>query len=379
MCINKKKSISFLLGAGFSVLANYYVASKLSDKILHCTDDDIFVNSCGQICKKEHGNVKVYNEYFEFLTRLQKIYNAIYDNFNYEAFYDFIKSKHSENCYFLKELSNAVGIKGIGTSISNTFEQIDDIYNQIVAYYLNKEPNITKYTNFKTVVSSLDADYDVNVHTLNHDLLFEKLFGGEYSDGFSFDLTFNYCEQPIRILKYNGEYHCKNKIALYKLHGSIDNYMLYRTFSDSKVIMNSNQPDYIKIPNNINISRLKGENDELIYDLHPDFLTGIEYKRTRYTEEFYNDLQKNFISNLETADKLIIVGYSGNDEGINANIRDYFHSTQTSCFVLDKNKSKAEEVIDRIWVHNKRANCYAVDNSLENIMATDFEESTYRN
>ena len=266
------------MGAGFSVPANYYVASELSDKILHCTDDDIFVNSCGQICKKEHGNVKVYNEYFEFLTRLQKIYNVIYGNFNYEAFYDFIKSKHSESCYLLKELSNAVGIKEIETSISNTFEQIDDIYNQIVAYYLNKEPNITKYSNFKTVVSSLETDYDVNVHTLNHDLLFEKLFWGEYSDGFSYDMTFYYCKQPKRILKYNGEYHCKNKIALYKLHGSIDYYTMHNVHSETNVIKNANTPDYIKIPDNINRSCLKGENGEYINNLYPAFLTGINFK-----------------------------------------------------------------------------------------------------
>ena len=377
MCIKKKKSISFLLGAGFSKQAGYYIADELSNKILCCEKEGLYMDSSGSVCNIA-GNIVAKNPYFDFLMRLQKVYHTCHNNFNYEAFYDFIKSEHSENCCFLKELSNAVGIKGGETSISNTFEQIDDIYNQIVAYYLNKEPNITKYSNFKIVVSSLETDYVVNVHTLNHDLLFEKLFWGEYSDGFSYDMTFNYCEQPIRILKYNGEYHCKNKIALYKLHGSIDYYTMHNVHSETNVIKNANTPDYIKIPDNINRSCLKGENGEFINNLYPAFLTGINFKRTRYKENFYNDLHSKFISNLASADKLIIIGYSGNDEGINKHIRKKLDK-KASCFVIDKDQNEAQNVIGRIWSCRKKKNCYAVKNILDNVEKSDFEETTYRN
>ena len=114
------------------------------------------------------------------------------------------------------------------------------------------------------------------------------------------------------------------------------------------------------------------------HDLHPDFLTGINFKRTRYKEKFYKNLHKKFKDNLKTADKLIIIGYSGNDGGINEYIKDNLKSDAT-CFVLDYSEEEAKRVINRIGLCDKGIKCYAVKSKLEDVKESDFEETTYCN
>lgn len=370
MCLfnNKKKSMSFLLGAGFSVPAGYPTGKVLGGNILKTTKDDIWTYY-GNLYNKGDNH----ETYIEFLLRLQTIYYTIHGNFNYEEFYDFLKSKHSENCCFLKKMSNTVGIKDSKTSISDIFEQIDDIYNQLVAFHINnnKKPNLAKYTKYKSLVSSyVDDNYVVNVHTLNHDLLFENIFDDavkKYCDGFVFN-------KRKGVYEYSGSY--VGNLLLFKMHGSLNYYNNYTRINNTNQIQKD--PKQIKLPPNVSLQDIKLSKEVIIPVYHPDFLTGIQYKQTRYEEEFYNELQKKFIANLKTADKLIIIGYSGNDGGINDYIIDNL-KRDAACFVLDYKEDEAKEVIHRIGLRTKRKDirCYAVKSDLENVKESDFEETTY--
>mgnify|MGYP003467862353 FL=1 len=88
------------------------------------------------------------------------------------------------------------------------------------------------YQGFLTYLSELSRKFIVNVHTLNHDLLFESFnntgfINGEISDGFDEygseyygKLSDNGRTYHCRLERYKGRYN--TPIRLYKLHGSLD-------------------------------------------------------------------------------------------------------------------------------------------------------------
>ena len=375
MCIfsnnNKKKSISFLLGAGFSVPAGYPTGKELGECILKTTKDDILTFFNDLYFKYDS-----HEKYIDFLVELLSICKKYKDFFNYENFYDFIKNPNNDSSFLLNIIFEKIGITGKGESISNTMYQIDEIYNLLVAFYI-KETLINAlyqrhYKNFVDIIKTLKDTHTVNVHSLNHDLLFEKLLGnGNYTDGFSI-LNSEYYESYHRQIPFYANDYKSSNIRLYKLHGSID---YFRTIDYSS---KSERYNYIKLPHDVSRKNVRNNNGRCIYELHSDFLTGINFKRTRYKEHFYSNLHRKFISNLASADKLIIIGYSGNDGGINDYIIDNLKRDE-ACFVLDYKEDEAKEVIRRIGLCTKRKDirCYAVKSDLENVKESDFEETTY--
>ena len=94
------------------------------------------------------------------------------------------------------------------------------------------------YNGFFTYLSELSREFIVNVHTLNHDLLFESFnntgfINGDISDGFDEygseyygKLTTKDRTYHCRLERYKGRYN--TPIRLYKLHGSLDYVPFYR-------------------------------------------------------------------------------------------------------------------------------------------------------
>ena len=191
------------------------------------------------------------------------------------------------------------------------FKRLDKFFQQLVTLYINtsqKDVEINStYKIFVNKIISVAKNNIVHVHTLNHDDLFEMLFQGHYSDGYTIDGSpFNQ-----NIPYYNGNY--SSDLKLYKLHGSFNQYIYeYQTLP--------NKYSYIKCGRGVNLSEIVNIDDGDVgcnHILVPDFLTGTNYKQLRIREPHYYNLFCEFENNLKESSKVIIIGYSGGDPKVN--------------------------------------------------------------
>ena len=365
----KNKSISFLLGAGFSAPKGYPIGNGMNNGLLNFDDKDVDFSPSGELVISKNGRkpqfqiegvYNVHQKYFIFCKRLIKEYSIAHDGkFDYELFYDFIKSDE------VKEKRYQVLCDDL-LSEFESFEyylfNVPHIYNQMAEYLLkdregknryDDEPfkinNVDWYNGFLDYLSQLSHEYIINVHTLNHDLLFESFNNTGYinnsiSDGFD-----EYgSEYYGKLIHNNRTYHCRlerytsrynTPIRLFKLHGSLDYVPFYREVENGFMI-----PDkYVKIKWGIGASDImKSRKSKIGYDVspfeyHADFLTGTTSKIQRYNEPLlFKKLFKRFKKNLRQADKLIIIGYGCKDEGINEIIKEYFDYNHKPSFIVDK-------------------------------------------
>jgi len=334
------KSISFLLGAGFSVPMGFPTGEKLGEMI---------IKECNEKVQTEYGNnIRILKEMIDF-------YRS--DNgwkFDYEDFFDKIEFYFNHKV-FKHYLKNKYNIEEDGVRSFLSYFQyfiFKNIFNKIHIY--NSE---SVYDNFlKSLSYLLKEEYEINIHTLNHDLLFESfkkvpLINNQLCDGYENDNT------PYRIGDFNVPYYnykYDKKIRLYKLHGSIDQ---YKYFNES-----GNKNIYVKIdkPNKHDDIYEYSETGERVdtylpNEREPRFLTGRNIKiRKCKTMQFYANLFSHFKKNLKNSKCLIIIGYSGNDKLINECIENNLHSP---CFVYDiELKPELKNVIEKVDTANNFQN-----------------------
>ena len=365
----ERNSISILLGAGFSAPKGYPIGDDMNNGLLKFDDENVDFSPSGELAISTDGQkpqfqvdgvYNVHQKYFVFCKRLIKEYTIAHnDKFDYEQFYDFIKTDE------VKEKRYRV----LCDNLLSEFESFEDyvfnvshIYNQMVAYLLKdrkgkkrydnepfKSNNVEGYNGFLNYLSQLSREYIINVHTLNHDLLFESFNKTEYlndriSDGFD-----EYGSQYYgKLIHDNRTYHCRLKrytsryntpIRLFKLHGSLDYVPFYIKGENGFMI-----PDkYVKIEGGIGAGDImKSRKSKVGYDIspfeyHADFLTGTTSKIQRYNEPLlFRKLFKRFKKNLGQAETLIIIGDGCKDEGINEIIKECFDYHNKPSFILDK-------------------------------------------
>ena len=302
----------------------------------------------------------VHQKYFIFCKRLIKEYTKAHnDNFDYELFYDFIKSNEVKEKRYQALCDDLLGEFD---SFENYLFNVPHIYNQMTEYLLkdregknryDDEPykigNVEGYNGFLNYLSQLSHQYIINVHTLNHDLLFESFNNTEYINGSISDGFDEYgSEYYGELIHDNRTYHCRlerytnrynTAIRLFKLHGSLDYVPFYQEVENRFMI-----PDkYVKIKWGMSAGGImKSRKSKIGYDFspfeyHADFLTGTTSKIQRYNEPLlFRKLFKRFKKNLRQADKLIIIGYGCKDEGINEMIKEYFDYQHKPSFIVDK-------------------------------------------
>ena len=369
--LDGRKSISILLGAGFSVPKGYPTGVKVNNSLLNFDQYPISFGISGEMLISNRSNQlqddwpeNDYQKQFKFCKRLISLYAQEHGEFDYEAFYDFIKSKD----VFLpkyKELGK-VFVK-TESEYNHYVSCIDSIYNQMVSYLIHdtegeswydEEPSrigyVDGYDSFLKVLKNWSGDYIINVHTLNHDLVFESFRKTEYLSGLISDGFDEYGSQyygivkrgnasfHVRLERYKGRY--TTPIRLYKLHGSLD-YVLYKRTEDNCVLVPDN---YVKIRKYINPGYLmRGRGSKIGYEqypfaVHADFLTGTNYKIHRYGEPLlYKKLFKRFKANLRKAEMLIIIGYGCKDSKINEMICKNFDFRRTPIYIFDPKPSDA--------------------------------------
>lgn len=362
------KSISILLGAGFSAPMGYPVGNALNKLLLECDDSKFGFHTSGSLVvstdgtKPDFGYKTSYDFQFDFCRDLIQYFNKSKGYFDYEEFYDYFNYEAKDD----PEVKALFNSKSYGTEkdLSQMLYGIKNIYTQLVSHFLVDGEGNSWYDDaahmcgpiwpgFTGVLNCLQnwgEEYNVNVHTLNHDLFFERLnisdwLQGELCDGFEElgspyygDLSVKGRHYKCRLQQYTGNYN--KKFRLYKLHGSKD-YGVYYAPNGATLIPEK----YIKTRYGVGFSELykevQNENGELTYDrcwinYHADFLTGTTSKIERYAEPLlFKELFQRFRDNLKEAEKLIIIGYGGRDSEVNKMILENFACKSKPSFIID--------------------------------------------
>lgn len=208
-------------------------------------------------------------------------------------------------------------------------ESCINTYQNIIREFLSDVKKIDDYDNFASVVNNLYlCGNHIDIFTLNHDLLVEQLlqtWGIKFDDGFNH----NNAKKIGKHLFYDvkTDMHEKGNVNLYKLHGSID---LYRYIEND-----NNDYRYAKVVNGDPFMM----SDNTIFEMLPYFLTGTTTKLKEYDNKYISHLMSLFESVLAKSQKLIIIGYSGNDGGINNMIFDnYYNWTNAIIISPDANE-----------------------------------------
>jgi hypothetical protein len=388
------KAISFLLGAGFSAPKGYPIGKQLNEKLLNCADDNFAFSTSGTLGvnddgkKLDVGYKNQYDKYFDFCFDLMHYYNDNIKCFDYEEFYDYFK-KEAKTDSALAAFFKAQNYNGGEAKLDNYLFQIDNIFHQLVSFYLvdkdgkNRhddechcmKPYFDGYTGFLNCMEAFLEKYVVNVHTLNHDLFFERLdrtewINGQLCDGFEElgspyygELLHGNRSYKCRLERYTGNYN--TKLRLYKLHGSKD-YYLYIPETYIKTKWGIGSGDFHK--------ETKGNDGNLVYkncwvNYHPDFLTGTTSKVIRYREPLlYQKLFKLFEDNLTKSEILIIIGYGCKDSEVNRIIVEKFGKNKP-CYIVDPCAGDTVENFKKEMGDNTKI----IKKSLDLLQMTDFE------
>lgn len=393
----ERSSVSFLLGAGFSAPLGYPIGNAVNNALLNFHEEQVDFSPCGTLSSTTDDNMPSFyvggyrNDYqkaFDFCKRLINEYTVINRVFDYEQFYDFIKSQQIYDEQWVRIVNDLVTAD---CSYRHLVFLIPTIYNQMVAHLIKDSDGNSWYDNTPFIIgkhkhydgllsyiSKIKKTHIVNIHTLNHDMVFESLqrteyINGDLSDGFD-EYGSNYFgnlkieerNYHCRLERYKGRYN--TPIRLYKLHGSLDYVLFYRRDKDG-IMMPDN---YVKIKYGIgpgNIFRGVGSKmryEDSPFEYHADFLTGTTSKIRRYSEPIlFKKLFKSFRANLRKSEKIIIIGYGFKDEEINKMLL-VNHNSNQSVTIIDPFPS------DVVRENATLLNAKLIEKSVNELLQSDF-------
>jgi len=338
--------------------------------LLNCKDADLSFYTDGSLIpavngqKPDLGWKNSYDLAFDFCRDMIAYFYQKKGYFDYEELYDYLldEATRDKNVIIIAKKHKLTK----ESNINNQLRDIIHVLNQLVSFYLKDKdgnqfydnighyckPIFPGYTGILNCIEKLGDEYTVHVFTLNHDLFFERLsitdwIRGRLSDGFE-ELGSPYygevktqdAKYRVRLEHYTGNY--DTQFRLYKLHGSL-NYAVFHSpvGTSSSYVAAEN---YLKIKRSVNIHQLYKEikiGGKLSYhrdniNFNADFLTGTTSKIERYNEPLlYQKLFEHFRSNLQTSEKLIIIGYGGKDTEINKMISEHFDYKNKPSYIID--------------------------------------------
>jgi hypothetical protein len=351
-------NISFLFGAGISLPSKKDLSTQAITDII-ISGKNIMSNNGQdfQFCPDDFNRdndffkmfVKEIVEFIKIIVDEIKNYQKEFakESYNYEDIYYLIEEMHREVAGEKDSLTAYKFIKSINPQINelsikcnldllNFLATTISYFKCIVKSILSL--NIPKITGLD-FLKDLNNDCiigNINIFTLNHDLLLEQYFNEnsiKINDGFS---------EPIKNDKYGDRYwkpesynSKKLKIKLFKIHGSIDWHRIGSNWYDEKIYISNGNPQYLR-------------------DSYPKILIGTFNKLEEYTSGIFIDLICLFNKQLNSINNLIISGYSFGDKGINSRITDWaYKSRNKRIIIIDPNmdglKDKARGSISNKW------------------------------
>lgn len=251
---------------------------------------------------------------------------------------------------------------------SNLYGVIIQLIECIQLLLLEEQKNINKLflnkiNDYYGLKSFFEHEKQLNVFTLNHDVVFEEIlnyFEIPYKDGFFIDKTHNYTNvgnfnilslKQLQSHKINFFEENEKGVNLLKIHGSIDIF----SAEDKEILLkiNGNSRKFYDIYDEIKkleeLNRRVCEKDEIrttneltIYDnknilqfLRRSLLTGGH----KYSNKFQQIIPKEFLEifkiKLNNLDELIIIGYSLGDKHINEVLFDWLKNTHNRIKIYD--------------------------------------------
>ena len=363
-----RPTISILIGAGFSVPMGYPIGNRVNDILSNFDYNRIDISPAGELYNSRERSSIISTQYqrnLVFCGRMIDAYTKAQDGkFDYEEFFDFI---HSKEIFEESYLRVSEGLVAENEDYHDYVYGLDNIFTQMVSHVIrdgngeiwyDNKPNqigfVKGYDTFLQVLSKWSDDYIVNVHTLNHDMLFESFNKTEYLSGKICDGFDEYGSEyygvltacqgrryNVRLERYTARYN--KPVRLYKLHGSFDYVFYYKSYGNiltpSICVKRRYGIDLKSLKRGIG-SKMKYESFPFAY--HSNFLSGVNTKVKHYNDKvLYCKLQKRFRNNLRTAKQLIIVGYGGKDEGINDAILDNYDYHIKPTIIIDPYPSDA--------------------------------------
>jgi len=378
-----------LIGAGFSIPGGYPKTDEINARLKNIDETDIEINSEGEAYflsnNRKPSDIFGQTEQLfiqEFLRFYHREILKGTKKFHYEKFFDFytdllrgVSSKKTAKKFsaFLEAFNREKDY----TFLGNNLMYFDKHFNQLLASYFRKKrqesdfsiltkPYSCYYSSFLYLLEFLKKQYEkIHFHSLNHDLLMERLsfsdvLEGDFSDGFSESDSPYYKEndsgQLIRLNLFVNKF--DEKFCLYKLHGSLNQYYI------------DNNNCMVRVPNNTYLGKTKiklnGGYKYIGKFFTPDLLSGINEKKRNYKMAcYYKSVFEHFKENLEKSNNLIVIGYGLRDEGINQYIKEHF---------LSKKDSKML-VVDPIKARSSIYNCPNVFHYGENLGVQDINSN----
>ncbi|MBK7811299.1 MAG: SIR2 family protein [Saprospiraceae bacterium] len=366
------KTISILIGSGFSYPANIPSVSKINTTLTTIAPEDIFWGMDRYVFllegqQDDNAWMHKYDKLFfvEFIDFYCSLIGGK-DKFNYEIFYDAYYSFQRENNNkdfndFCNNFRKKYKQNGAADDNANLFLRFNECFNQILRYLLGRgkfyENNVhdldyNNYDNFiKYLVDLVNEGFMVSIHTLNHDLLFDHI--GKVTDIQSY-----FCDGYSELgTKYFGDYDNRGDVGVtykvrlksfqnlfnkpirfYKLHGSIDTYSFSLAYPDTdrtRVKAEYGVEDFYKEVYNEKSGCF--EYKKGLKSIFPDFLSGTTEKLRNYSDEYYDIIFNHFKKNLKNSDKLLIIGYGFKDKGINEILKSYLDKNGKPPVVIDPN------------------------------------------
>ncbi|MBK9636381.1 MAG: SIR2 family protein [Bacteroidetes bacterium] len=163
---------------------------------------------------------------------------------------------------------------------------------------------------------------------------------------------------------FNNDY--SKNLRLYKLHGSIDNFILLKATSPGATQYSRDNSVRVKRDFAVGeflMERLDETLQKYVYDRpfsenYPDFLTGTTEKIRLYNDPFYDKLFSIFKSNLLHSNQLFVIGYGFQDKGINEFLENHYLIFNKPMIVIDIKKPDSpliEKYNDQITFIDKGA------------------------
>ena len=165
----------------------------------------------------------------------------------------------------------------------------------------------------------------VTIATLNHDTLVEQILGKngiEFTDGFDAAIEGVRYFDPA-LLDYPSQ-----SVRLLKVHGSVNWYKV-RPFED---IWGTQKVAKFQTPEVDNTVGRDGRPQWR--EKRPMLLIGTFNEAIRYTEWFFSELFTQFQQSLKRVDTLVICGYGFGDKGMNSQIIQWIHKSNSNRIVI---------------------------------------------
>jgi len=327
--------VAYLLGSGLSIPFGLPSVGDLTELILTSdqfaslhSDQCYHVGLPARLLQCEEISAKIA---VDFLRHVQGILsheatlNQIPDP-NYEDIADFIKQFHLSltDEYENPALSRTI-LKEIRyfafhnqVSVKRLLEYSTILIDCILQHFLhhNHDVVLSKSELLMNVIPDFLLDGQLDIFTLNHDLLMEKYLdikGIAYADGFYPN------NDMLNYFDFKKFWHSPNKVRIVKLHGSIDRYY------HNQSMIKTNNPRYINDPGSNGFSN----------NFVPSFLSGKIVKMLDYSKPIHADLYGYFRVKLATEiSKLIVVGYGFGDKGINNALSSWFKQNSQNRLIV---------------------------------------------